>query len=147
MKPKRTATAALIALSFLTAGCKSHRETVETAETATTHQTISTTDSAHATTTENRGIELRRTEIKFYPPDTTGTVRIEKIICTVAGSTTEKTTDYHGKKESASSTSEKRVSRQEAERHTEPRTSGSVIAVATIIIILTYLITDKLSKQ
>lgn len=147
MKPKRTATAALIALSFLTAGCKSHRETVETAETATTHQTISTTDSAHATTTENRGIELRRTEIKFYPPDTTGTVRIEKIICTVAGSTTEKTTDYHGKKESASSTNEKRASRQEVKRHTEPRTNGKIIMIAIILIALTYIITNKSSKQ
>lgn len=74
-------------------------------------------------------------------------MRIEKIIRTVAGSTTEKITDTYEKKESASSTNEKRASRQEAKRHTEPRTSGSVIAVATIIIILTYLITDKLSKQ
>lgn len=147
MKPKRTATAALIALSLITAGCKSQKEAAETAKTTTTHQAISTTDSAHAITNENIHGELRRTEIKFYPPDTTGTAHIEKIIRTVAGNTTEKTTDYHGKKESASSTSEKRVSRQEAERHTEPRTSGSVIAVATIIIILTYLITDKLSKQ
>lgn len=147
MKPKRTATAALIALSLLTAGCKSHRETVETAETATTHQTISTTDSAHATTTENRGIELRQTEIKFYPPDTTGTVHIEKIIRTVVGSSTEKTTDTYEKKESVSSTNEKRASRQEAKRHTKPRTNGSTIIIALIIIILTYLITDKLSKQ
>lgn len=147
MKPKRTATAALIALSLLTAGCKSHREAVETAETATTHQTVSTTDSAHTTTTENRGIELRRTEIKFYPPDTTGTVRIEKIIRTVAGSTTEKTTDTYEKKESASSTNEKRASRQEAKRHTETRTNGKILITAIILMILTYLITNKLSKQ
>lgn len=147
MKPKRTATAALIALSLLTAGCKSQKEAAETVKTATTHQTISTTDSAHAITNENIHGELRRTEIKFYPPDTTGTAHIEKIIRTVAGNTTEKTTDYHGKKESASSTSEKRASRQEAKRHTEPRTSGNVIIIALIIIILTYLITDKLSKQ
>lgn len=145
MKPKRTATAALIALSLLTAGCKSQKEAAETVKTATTHQTISTTDSAHAITNENIHGELRRTEIKFYQPDTTGTAHIEKIIRTVAGSTTEKTTDYHRKKESASSASEKRASRQEAKRHTEPRTSGNVIIIA--IIILTYLITDKLSKQ
>ena len=34
MKPKRTATAALIALSLITAGCKSQKEAAETAETA-----------------------------------------------------------------------------------------------------------------
>lgn len=147
MKPKRTATVALIALSLLTAGCKSQKEAAETAETATTHQTVSTTDSAHAITNENIHGKLRRTEIKFYPPDTTGTVRIEKIIRTVAGSTTEKTIDTYEKKVSASSTNEKRASRQEAKRHTDPRTNGKIIMITIILMILTYLITNKLSKQ
>lgn len=74
-------------------------------------------------------------------------MRIEKIIRTVAGSTTEKITDTYEKKESASSTNEKRASRQEAKRHTETRTNGKILITAIILMILTYLITNKLSKQ